>query len=116
MVTYTVFDAIADPTRRGILDVMRRGEIAAGQLAEHFPISRPAIARHVRILRKAGLVRMRQQAQWRFYSLSPEALTEVDHWLEPYRLFWSARMAELKRTAEALGAAAQCEEQPDDNS
>ncbi len=106
MVTYSVFDAISDPTRRAILDCMRAGEIGAGELAEQFPVSRPAISRHVRILRKAGLVRLRKQAQWRYYSLRPEALAEVDHWLGPYRLFWSARMTDLKHTAEALGAVA----------
>ena len=106
MVTYTVFDAIADPTRRAILDSMRSGEIGAGDLAAGFSISRPAISRHVRILRKAGLVALRRDAQRRFYSLKPGALADVDRWLAPYRLFWSARMLDIKHTAEALNAAA----------
>ncbi len=106
MVTYNVFDAISDPTRRAILDCMRVGEVGAGELAERFPVSRPAISRHVRLLMKAGLVRQRREAQRRFYSLRPEALAEVDHWLMPYRLFWSARMVDLRITAEALRAAA----------
>lgn len=101
----SVFGAISDPTRRAILDVMRQGEIGAGELAERFPVSRPAISRHVRILKRAGLIRQRKAAQRRYYSLRPEALSEVDQWLAPYRLFWSARMVDLKRTAEALGAA-----------
>jgi DNA-binding transcriptional ArsR family regulator len=105
MVTYSVFDAISDPTRRAILDRMRGGEVGAGELAEAFPVSRPAISRHVRILRKAGLVKLRKEAQWRYYSLRPQALAEVDRWLAPYRLFWSARMTDLKHTAEALDAA-----------
>ncbi|MDX1554698.1 MAG: metalloregulator ArsR/SmtB family transcription factor [Xanthomonadales bacterium] len=105
MVTYNVFDAISDPTRRAILDSMRVGEVGAGELADRFPVSRPAISRHVRILRKAGLVRQRKEAQRRFYSLRPEALAEVDRWLAPYRLFWSARMVDLKHAAEALSAA-----------
>ena len=99
-VSRSVFDAIADPTRRAILDRMRAGEIGAGALAEHFPVSRPAIARHVRILRKAGLVRQRVDAQRRFYSLRPEALAEVDRWLAPYRLFWAARLVDLKSHVE----------------
>lgn len=101
----SVFGAISDPTRRAILDVMRQGEIGAGELAERFPVSRPAISRHVRILKRAGLIQQRKAAQRRYYSLRPEALAEVDQWLAPYRLFWSARMVDLKQTAEALGAA-----------
>lgn len=106
MVTYNAFSAIADPTRRAILDRMRHGEVGAGDLAEQFSVSRPAISRHVRILKKAGLVRLRKDAQRRFYSLRPEALADVDRWLAPYRLFWSARMFDLKHTAESLSAAA----------
>ena len=106
MVTYNAFDAIADPTRRAILDAMRGGEVGAGELADRFPVSRPAISRHVRILKRAGLVRQRKEAQRRFYSLRPEALAEVDQWLAPYRLFWSARMVDIKQAAESLEAAA----------
>lgn len=110
MVTYNVFNAISDPTRRAILDRMRTGEVGAGELAAQFPISRPAISKHVRILKRAGLVRQRKEAQRRFYSLKPEALAEVDRWLMPYRLFWSARMVDVKHTAEALSAADQNKE------
>jgi len=95
-----VFDAIADPTRRQILDTMRDGEIGAGELADRFPISRPAISRHLKILRRAGLVKRRVDAQRRYYSLSPEALADVDRWLAPYRLFWSARLVDLKTYVE----------------
>lgn len=87
-----IFSALADPTRRAILDAIRRGEQGAGELAGKFPVSRPAIARHVRVLRKAGLLIVRRDAQRRFYSLRPAALAEVDRWLEPYRLFWAARL------------------------
>ncbi len=99
-VARTVFDAIADPTRRAILDVVRRGETGAGELASRFEISRPAIARHVRILRQAGLIDIRKDAQRRYYSLRPDVLAEVDRWLEPYRVFWSARLVDLKRYVE----------------
>ncbi len=98
----TVFAAIADPTRRAILDQMRSGEVNAGDLAKRFPISRPAIARHVKILRSAGLLKQRAVAQRRYYSLQPAALAEVDQWLAPFRLFWSARMIDLKTVAENL--------------
>jgi DNA-binding transcriptional ArsR family regulator len=99
-VTRSVFEAIADPTRRAILDQMRQGEIGAGELAARFPVSRPAVARHVRVLRKAGLVRQRVDAQRRFYSLRADALADVDRWLAPYRLFWGARLVGLKTYVE----------------
>ncbi|NNC77024.1 MAG: winged helix-turn-helix transcriptional regulator [Woeseiaceae bacterium] len=96
----SVFSAISDPTRRRILDSLRTGEIGAGDLASQFPISRPAIARHVRVLRKAGLVSERRDATRRYYSLKPDALTEIDRWLAPYRLFWAAQVTDLKHYVE----------------
>lgn len=96
-----VFGAVADPTRRAILDRLRAGELRAGDLARDFPMSRPAIARHVRVLRQAGLLDERREAQARVYSLNPRALTEIDAWLSPYRLFWAARLMEIKRVAES---------------
>lgn len=111
----SVFDAISDPTRRAILDRMRQGEVGAGELAETFPVSRPAISRHVRVLKRAGLVRQRKEAQRRYYSLRPGGLAEVDRWLAPYRTFWTARMIDLKRTAEALGAAGDQKEKSNDS-
>ena len=95
-----MFQALADDTRREILDVLRTGERSAGELSDRFPISRPAISRHLRILRDAGLVERRKEAQLRIYRLSPDALREVDRWLSSYRVFWSARMRELKRYVE----------------
>jgi DNA-binding transcriptional ArsR family regulator len=103
MVTYTraaVFQALADPTRRAILDLLRTTERSAGELADRFPVSRPAVSRHLRVLREAGLVAQRKDAQSRFYRLAPEALREVDRWLDRYRVFWTARMHDLKRYVE----------------
>ncbi len=103
MVTYSrsaIFDALADPTRRTILDLLRTDERSAGELADEFPVSRPAISRHLRVLREAGLVTQRKEAQWRVYRLVPEALREVDEWLDGYRVFWTARMHDLKRYVE----------------
>ncbi len=97
---HSVFHAIADPTRRAILDQLTGGELGAGELAGRFPVSQPAISRHLRILRKAGLVSRRVDAQRRIYSLSAEALAEVDRWLAPYRLFWAARLVDLKACVE----------------
>ena len=107
-----VFSAIADPTRRAILDRLRGGELGAGEIAAQFAVSRPAIARHVRVLRKAGLVRRRVDAQRRYYSLAPEALAGVDHWLTPYRLFWSARLVDLKTHLETTADTADTNRDP----
>ena len=95
-----MFAAIGDPTRRAILDLLRDRELKAGELAQHFPVSRPAIAKHVGVLRRAGLLRERRAAQARFYSLDPAALATVDTWLAPYRLYWAARLSDLKRIVE----------------
>src|SRR3954454_14463986 len=84
--------AIADPTRRELLALLARGEIPAGELAARFPVSRPAISRHLRVLREAGLVRSRTDGRRRFYALDPAPLREVDAWLEPYRDLWARRL------------------------
>ena len=96
----SAFEAIADPRRRVILDHLAGGELCAGDLAQKFSVSRPAIARHVRILKQAGLVKERREAQKRIYSLRSEGLKEVDRWLQSYRLFWSARLVDLKNAIE----------------
>jgi DNA-binding transcriptional ArsR family regulator len=98
--TESAFSAIADPTRRAILDLVRQRELSAGDIARRFPVSRPAIAKHVRVLRQAGLLRERRASTQRFYSLDPAALQAVDQWLGPYRLFWAARLVDLKRVVE----------------
>lgn len=103
MVTYSrdaIFQALADPTRREILELLRGGERAAGEVAERFEVSRPAISRHLRVLREAGLVARRKDAQSRLYRLAPGALREVDRWLDRYRVFWTARLHDLRRYVE----------------
>ncbi|MGE0551971.1 MAG: ArsR/SmtB family transcription factor [Gemmatimonadales bacterium] len=97
----TIFDAVADPTRREIMGLLRQGELPAGKVAARFEVSRPAISRHLRVLRKAGLVRERREAQQRLYSLDPAPLAELDRWLDLYRVYWSARLVDLKRHVEA---------------
>lgn len=94
------FWAIADPTRRSILDLIRHQERSAGEIAGYFPVSRPAIAKHMRVLREAGLLRERREATMRFYSIDARALQSVDQWLAPYRLYWAARLVDLKRVVE----------------
>lgn len=103
MVTYdraAIFHALGDPTRRAILDLLRTTERSAGDVAKQFPVSRPAVSRHLRVLREAGLVVQHKEAQSRYYRLAPEALREVDSWLDSYRVFWTARMHNLKRYVE----------------
>lgn len=90
-----MFEALADPTRRRILELLADGERTAGELAAAFAVSRPAVSRHLRVLRDAELVRWRGDAQRRIYRLAPEPLTEVDAWLDRYRRFWAGRLDAL---------------------
>jgi DNA-binding transcriptional ArsR family regulator len=87
--------ALADPTRREIVALLAHGERAAGELAAGFPVSRPAISRHLRVLRTAGLVRSRTDGKRRLYTLDPAPLRELDDWLEPYRDLWAQRLDAL---------------------
>lgn len=95
--------ALADPTRRRILDLLSRGELPAGDLARHFPgISRPAVSQHLAVLREAGLVSERQQGRYRIYRLEPEPLRQVwEEWLSKYQRFWEERLGALKRLVES---------------
>lgn len=91
-----VFTAVADPTRRRVLDLLRGEERSAGSLAEAFPgMSQPAVSKHLKALREAGLVSVRRDEQRRMYSLRAEGLVELDVWLEGYREFWAARLDAL---------------------
>jgi DNA-binding transcriptional ArsR family regulator len=103
-VTYSpeaTFSALADPTRRAVLDLLRKGSQPAGQIARAFPVSRPAISKHLRLLRKAHLVEQRREGRLRVYRLNPEPLRTVDHWLEHYRAFWQTSLNNLKAFVEA---------------
>ena len=88
-------EALADPTRRRIVELLVDGERSAGEIASHFPASRPGISRHLRVLREAGLVQARGEAQRRLYSLDPAPLAELDAWLARYRSFWTNRLDAL---------------------
>ena len=90
-----VFAALADPTRRRLLELLVTGERSAGELAAEFGISRPGVSRHLRVLREAGLVRARGDGQRRLYSVDPEPLAEVAEWLAPWRAFWAQRLDAL---------------------
>jgi DNA-binding transcriptional ArsR family regulator len=95
------FQALADPTRRAVLDMLRRGSQPAGQIADAFPISRPAISKHLRLLRRAHLVREHREGRHRLYELNPEPLRAVDSWIEQYRGFWMNSLSNLKAFVEA---------------
>jgi DNA-binding transcriptional ArsR family regulator len=90
-----VLRALADESRRTVLETLADGPATAGQLAALLPIARPGVSRHLRVLREAGLVEVRQEAQRRVYSLRPEPLTEVDEWVGRYRSLWEQRLAAL---------------------
>ncbi len=90
-----VLHALADPSRRAVLEMLRGAPASAGRLAEALPIARPGVSRHLRVLREAGLVEVRQEAQRRIYTLRPEGLAEVDDWLEDYRALWQHRLDAL---------------------
>jgi DNA-binding transcriptional ArsR family regulator len=88
-------EVLAEPTRLRIVELLAEGERSAGEIASHFETSRPGISRHLRVLREHGLVRAREDAQRRLYSLDPAPLEELDEWLQRYRRFWSNRLDAL---------------------
>jgi len=88
-------EALADPTRRRIVELLAERDRDAGEIASHFHVSRPAVSRHLRVLREHGLVQSRSVAQRRVYSLDPEPLEEIDAWLSTYRRFWANRLDAL---------------------
>ena len=87
--------ALADESRRTMLEALCRGPATAGELAGLLPIARPGVSRHLRVLREAGLVEVRQEAQRRVYSLRPQPLAEIDEWLDRYRALWEQRLDAL---------------------
>jgi DNA-binding transcriptional ArsR family regulator len=98
--TEAAFHALADPTRRAVLDLLRHGSQPAGQIARAFPVSRPAISKHLRLLRRAHLVQERREGRHRLYQLNPEPLKAVDSWLQQYRVFWQSSLTNLKAFVE----------------
>ncbi|MDN4593034.1 ArsR/SmtB family transcription factor [Polycladomyces subterraneus] len=97
MKNLNIFEVLAEPNRRRILDYLRVRERTVGELVEQTALSQPGVSKHLRILREAGLVEVRQEAQKRWYRLRPEPLAEIDHWLEPYRQFWSNKLDALEK-------------------
>lgn len=92
------FSAVADPTRRAMLDMLALRERSAGDIVSTFPqISQPAVSKYLRILRNAGLVSVQIHAQQRIYSLQPKALAELDAWIAKYKVFWSDNLDALEQ-------------------
>ncbi len=87
----TTFDVLAEPSRRRILDLLRGGESAVGDMVDALGISQPSVSKHLRVLREGGVVEARVDAQRRLYRLRPEPLHEVDEWLAPYRALFESR-------------------------
>jgi DNA-binding transcriptional ArsR family regulator len=93
----STFEVLAEPTRRRILDLLRDGERSVGELVDRLTLSQPGVSKHLRVLRDAGLVQVRIEAQRRWYGLRPEPLTEIDAWLEPYRRLWAQHLDALEQ-------------------
>ena len=91
----TPFEAIAEPNRRRLLDLLRAGELPAGDLVEATGLSQPGVSKHLRLLREAGLVSVRPDGQRRLYRLEPDSLADLDTWLRPFRQFWADRLDAL---------------------
>ena len=96
-----MFDVLADPTRRRILDQLRERPRTVGDLVATLEVSQPSVSKHLRVLRDAGVVDVRKDAQRRVYELRPEALAEVLAWVEPYRTLWAGRLDALERHLDA---------------
>jgi DNA-binding transcriptional ArsR family regulator len=97
----STFEVLGEPRRREILDLLRDGERPVGELVERLTLSQPAVSKHLKVLREAGLVEVRQDAQRRWYRLRAKPLAEVDAWLAPYRALWDSSLDALERHLDA---------------
>jgi DNA-binding transcriptional ArsR family regulator len=97
----TLFDVLSDASRRQILDLLRERERSVNELVGSLGMSQPAVSKHLRVLRDAGLVKVRIDAQKRVYGLDAKPLAEVDAWLAPYRQYWADRLDDLERSLDA---------------
>lgn len=91
------FEVVAEPTRRRILDLLLERPLPVGEISERLELSQPGTSKHLRVLREAGLVHVRQDAQRRWYEVRPEPLADIDAWLEPYRRLWTRHLDALER-------------------
>jgi DNA-binding transcriptional ArsR family regulator len=98
----STFSVLAEPVRRGILDLLRERPRSVGELVELTGLTQPGTSKHLKVLRDAGLVDVRPQAQRRMYQLRPQPLVEIDAWLAPYREFWSDHLDALERHLDSM--------------
>jgi DNA-binding transcriptional ArsR family regulator len=98
----TVFEVLAEPNRRQLLELLRATERPVGELVAELGVSQPAVSKHLRVLRDAGLVEVRSKAQQRLYRVRLEPLRAVDEWLEPYRRLWESRLDDLDRHLDVM--------------
>jgi DNA-binding transcriptional ArsR family regulator len=98
----TTFEVLAEPSRRAIMDLLLTGERPVGELVSALAMSQPAVSRHLRVLREAGLVRVRVDAQRRLYRIEPAPLRAMDDWLAPYRRLWAGRLDALSRHLDVM--------------
>lgn len=101
-VAHDVFEVIADPTRRRILDLLRAGERPVGELVDLLGVSQPSVSKHLRVLDRAALVRVRVEGPRRHYSVDPGALAEVEAWLAPFREIWADRLDALESHLDSM--------------
>ena len=95
--TASIWAALVDPNRRDVLDILRTRECSVGELVERLGLSQPATSKHLRVLRDAGLVHSRTDAQRRVYTINPRPMADLDAWLAPYRALWNASLDRLGR-------------------
>lgn len=98
----SVFEVLAEPHRRQILDLLSERERPVGELVSHLSLAQPTVSKHLKMLRECGVVEVRTDAQRRLYRLRPEPLVEIDVWLAPYRQLWSDRLDALERHLDAM--------------
>jgi DNA-binding transcriptional ArsR family regulator len=99
-----IFSALADPTRSKIIQVLARRDLSAGEIAKRFPVSRPAVSRHLGVLRRARLVHIREDSQRRVYSLNPAGLDEIEKWVMQCRRVWNRRLDALGRHLDQIAS------------
>jgi DNA-binding transcriptional ArsR family regulator len=96
MTTAATFHVLGEPSRQAIVDLLRDGERAVGELVDHLQLSQPAVSKHLRVLKEAGLVEARADAQRRLYRIRTEPLVELDDWLASYRRLWTSHLDRLE--------------------
>jgi DNA-binding transcriptional ArsR family regulator len=99
------FSVLAEPNRRAVLDLLLTSERSVGEIERALKLSQPAVSKHLRVLREAGLVESRIEAQRRVYRLRPQPLMQLDAWLDPFRRYWSRQVDALERHLDRLGDA-----------